>query len=161
MPRVFNTAIQGEIDKRFAGEPMVVVEVEWTAGVPTAYSDRKLSGEEYPYPYLISISEFDSTQIVSGGSDSQQVTITLNDVDGTLRTMLDRADPHLNPVRLYLTFQGLNYASRALMFEGVLNSPLVWDEGGRTLTFDSLSVTESVEAGCKSGELVRVSWGRG
>jgi hypothetical protein len=147
MPRVFNTAIQGEIDKRFAGEPMVVVEVEWTAGVPTAYSDRKLSGEEYPYPYLISISEFDSTQIVSGGSDSQQVTITLNDVDGTLRTMLDRADPHLNPVRLYLTFQGLNYASRALMFEGVLNSPLVWDEGGRTLTFDSLSVTESVEAG--------------
>jgi len=147
MPRTFNTAIQAEIDKQYAGEPMVIVEVEWTAGVPTAYSDRKLSGEEYPYPYLVNISTFDSTQIVSGGSDSQQTTITLNDVDGTLRTMMDRADPHLNPVRVYLSFQGLNFASKALLFEGVLNSPLTWDEGGRTLTFDALSVTESVEAG--------------
>lgn len=147
MPRTFNTAIQAEIDKQFAGEPMVVVEVEWTKGVPIAYSDRKLSGKEYPYPYLVSITEFDSTQVVSGESDSQQTTITLNDVDGTMRTLIDRADPHLNPVRIYLTFQGLNYASKALMFEGVVNSPMTWDEGGRTLTFDVLSKLESVEAG--------------
>ena len=147
MPRVFNPAIQGQINKQFAGEPMVAVEVEWTEGVPIAYTDRKLKGEDYPYPYLISISDFDSTQIVSGGSDSQQTTISLNDVDGTLRTMLDQSDPHLNPVRVYLTFQGLNYASKALLFEGVINSPYIWDEGGRTLTFDVISVTESVEAG--------------
>ena len=29
MPRTFSGPIQGEIDKQFAGEPMVVVEIAW------------------------------------------------------------------------------------------------------------------------------------
>jgi len=144
--RVFNPAIQGEIDKHFAGEPMVLIEVEWD-GLPIAYTDRKLNDADYPYPYLAEITPFDNTQIVSGGSDTQQTTITLNDIDGTLRTLCDTHDIHLKPVRVYLTFQGLPLAEKALMFEGVINSPIVWDEGGRTLTFDVLSKIESVEAG--------------
>ena len=34
MPRTFNTAVQAEIDKQFAGEPMVIVEIEWRDGQP-------------------------------------------------------------------------------------------------------------------------------
>ena len=147
MPRNFSTAIQAEIDKQFAGEPMVLVEINWVDDAWVAYTDRKLSGAEYPYPLLVSISNFDSTQIITGGSDSQQTTITLNDIDGTLRNIIDSHDTHLRPVRIYLTFQGLPFEEKALMFEGVINSPITWDEGGRTLTFDVLSKIESVEAG--------------
>ena len=147
MPRVFNNAVQGEIDKKFAGEPMVIIEVEWERGVPVAYSDRKLNGLDYPYPLILNISRFDSSQITSGVSDSQQTTITMNDIDGSLRSLIDAHDSHLKPVKIYLSFQGLNLASKALLFEGVINSPVVWDEGGRTLTFDVLSSLESIEAG--------------
>jgi hypothetical protein len=147
MPRTFSTAIQGEIDKQYAGEPMVLVEVEWVTGMPVAYTDRKLNGQDYPYPYVINISQFDSTKVLSGNGDSQQVTITMNDIDGSLRAIIDTQDIHLKIVRLYLTFQGLPLEEKALMFEGVINSPMTWDEGGRTLTFDVLSKIESVEAG--------------
>jgi len=147
MPRTFNPAIQGEIDKRFAGEPMILVEVNWVDDAWVAYTDRKLNGAEYPYPLLISISQFDSTRIVTGGSDSQQTTLTFNDIDGTLRNITDNNDVHLRPVRIYLTFQGLPVEEKALMFEGVINSPVTWDEMGRTITMDVLSTIESVEAG--------------
>ncbi len=147
MPRTFNNAIQGEIDKKFAGEPLIIVEIEWQKGFPVAYSDRKLSGAEYPYPNLVSIAPFDSTQIISGGSDSQQTSIVLNDIDGSIRAIIDSNDAHLKPVSIFLSFQGLNFASKALLFEGVINSPMVWDEGARTFAFDVLSKIESVEAG--------------
>jgi len=147
MPRTFSPAIQGEIDKRFAREPMVIVEVSWVEDSWIAYSDRKLNGESYPYPLLTSIAQFDSTQVVSNGTDNQQTSITLNDIDGTLRTLIDEHDIHLRPVRIYLTFQGLPFAEKALIFEGVINSDIIWDEGGRTLSFEVLSTIESVEAG--------------
>ena len=147
MPRTFSTAIQAEIDKQYAGEPMIMVEVNWVDDAWVAYTDRKLNGEEYPYPLLVSIGQFDTTEVISGGSDSQQTTITLNDIDGTLRNIIDSHDIHLRPVRVYLTFQGLPVEEKALMFEGVINSPIDWDEGGRTLTFAALSKLESVEAG--------------
>lgn len=147
MPRSFSTAIQAEIDKRFAGEPMVMVEVNWVDDAWVAYTDRKLNGAEYPYPLIVSIGQFDTTEIIDGGSDSQSTSITLNDIDGTLRNIIDNHDMHLRPVRIYLTFQGLPVAEKALMFEGVINSEMVWDEGGRTLTFTVMSKLESVEAG--------------
>lgn len=147
MPRTFSTAIQGEIDKRFAGEPMVLVEVNWTGDSWVAYSDRKLNGEEYPYPLIVSVGQFDTTEVIDGGSDSQSTQITLNDIDGTLRGIIDTHDMHLRPVRIYLTFQGLPVEEKALMFEGVINSEMTWDEGGRTLTFTVMSKLESLEAG--------------
>lgn len=147
MPRTFSTAIQGEIDRQYAGEPMIIVEVNWVDDAWVAYSDRKLNGEDYPYPLLVSINQFDSTQVVTGGSDNQQTTLTLNDIDGTIRDLIDSQDLHLRPVKIYLTFQGLPFAEKALIFEGLVNSPITWDEGGRTLSFDVMSEIESVEAG--------------
>jgi hypothetical protein len=147
MPRTFNTAIQGEIDKQYAGEPMVLIEIEWVSGNRVAYTDQKLNGANYPHPWLISVTQFDSTQEITGSGDTQQITITMNDIDGELRSLIDSVDVHLRPVRVYLTFQGLPLEEKALLFEGVINSPIVWDEGGRTLTFDVMSKLESVEAG--------------
>ncbi len=145
--RTFSTAILGELNKQFAGEPIVIVEIEWERGAPVAYVDRKLNGEEYPYPLLHSISDFATTTIVTGAADDQSVTVTLNDIDGSIRNILETKDIHLNTVRVYLGFQGLPYTEKALFFEGVINSPIVWDEGGRTLTFDVLSKLEDQEVG--------------
>lgn len=147
MPRIFSTAIQGEIDKQFGGEPMVLVEISWSGTGFTAYTDRKLNGLDYPYPLIHSIGQFDTTTIVSGGSDSQSVNLVLNDADGSLRNTIDNNDIHLRPIRVYLTFQGLPLTDKALMFEGVLNSPYTWNESDRTLSFSVFSKVEDSEAG--------------
>ncbi len=147
MPRVFTQAVQDEIDKQFGGEPLVIVEIAWDGTNFTAYSDRKLNGEDYPYPLVNTIGSFDTTQIVTGSSDSQSVNLTLNDIDGSLRGIVDTQDIHLRPIRVYLGFQGLPFAAKALMFEGVLNSPYTWDEAGRTLSFSVFAKNEDSEAG--------------
>lgn len=147
MPRTFSTSIQGELDKQFAGEPMIIVEVSWNGDSYVAYSDRKLSGSDYPAPLIISVGKFDTTTIISGGSDSQSVEVVMDDTDGSLRETIDQQDIHLRPVRLYLTFQGLPLSEKALMFEGVINSEIVWNEADRTLAFSVLSKLEDNEAG--------------
>jgi len=147
MPRTFSSAIQGEIDKQFAGEPMVIVEIAWDGTNFTAYSDRKLNGASYPRPLVNTIGNFDTTTIVSGSSDTQNVSVTLNDVDGSLRSIMDTQDIHLRPVRVYLTFQGLPFEEKALMFEGVINSPYTWNESDRVLSFSVFSKIEDAEAG--------------
>lgn len=126
---------------------MVIVEVSWNDDTFVAYSDRKLNGLDYPIPNIISVSDFDTTMIVSGSSDSQSVTIVMDDTDGSIRNIIDEQDIHLRPVRLYLTFQGLSIAEKALMFEGVINSPIIWNESDRTLSFTVLSKLEDVEVG--------------
>lgn len=147
MPRNFPDAIKAEIAKQYGAEPLLVVEVEWADGSFVAYADQKLNGEEYPYPKLVSVGNFDTTRIVAGGSDSQEVSVVLDDIDGSIREIVDEHDVHLNKARISLCFQGVPFEARALMFEGNINSPMVWDEGARTYSFNILSKIESLEAG--------------
>ena len=147
MPRLFSTAVQGEIDRQFGSEPMVIVEISWTGDNFTAYSDQKLNGEDYPLPKIISVGSFDTTTIVSGGSDSQTVSVVMDDTDGALRQIIDVHDIHLRPVRVYLAFQGLPLSEKALMFEGLINSSIDWNESARTLSFTVFSKLEDSEAG--------------
>lgn len=147
MPRIFPTAITGELNKRFGTEPLVIVEVEWADGTTIAYSDRKLNGEPYPYPSVLSISNFQTSLVVTGAADSRNASITLRDTDGKIKEILDTHDIHLRPVRVYLGFQGLPVSQKALMFEGLINSPITWDEGSRSLSFDVFSKLEDAQAG--------------
>jgi len=143
--RQFTTAVSGELNKRFGTEPLLIVEVDWVDDGAVAYSDQKINGADYPYPYLVSIGNFNMSTIITGNGESQNVNVTLNDIDGTLKTLLNSHDVHKRPVRVYLLFAGLPSTERVLLFSGVINSPIVWDEGSRTLAFDVFSTLEDRE----------------
>lgn len=145
--RIFSSTVRDKLNQRLGTEPMVVIEVEWTDGGSVAYSDRKLSGQDYPYPFVVEISNFDTSQTLSGGGEAQSLGVTLSDIDGSLRQIIDEYDIHKRPARLYLTFQGLSYAEKVLLFEGQINSDMIWDEGARTLTFSVVSQIEDSEVG--------------
>lgn len=147
MPRTFRTAIAGELAKQYAGEPMLIVAVAWNGANFVPYADRKLTNNDSVDPRVVNVGAFDTTTVVTSGSDSRSVQIILDDTDGAVRAVIDQQDVHLRPVRLYLTFQGLPLEEKALLFEGVINSPLVWNESDRTLTFSVLSKLEESEAG--------------
>lgn len=140
--------VLASLQKSHGTEPVLIIEIQWVDNGPSVmYSDQKLSGGEYPYPTIIQVSNFDVAMLVGGSGDSQQISITLDDVDGALKTMLDANDIHKRPVWVYQGFKGLTINHKFLLFKGELSSPIVWSEGHRTLTFDVLTPQEEAEVG--------------
>lgn len=140
--------ILANLQKNHGLEPILIVEVQWVdGGAPVMYSDQKLSGAEYPHPTIIQVGNFDAAMQVDGAGDSQQISIVLDDVDGVLKTLIDENDIHKRPVRVFQGFQGLTIDHKFLLFKGELSSPIVWNEGDRTLSFDVLTREEDSEVG--------------
>lgn len=143
--RTFPTSIQGELNKRLGVEPLLILGVEWSDGQEVLYSDRKIDNADYPYPFLLSLGAFDTSTVVSGGSDTQSTSIVLNDIDGSLKQITNTIDIHKRKASIYLCFNGLPVTEKVLLFSGQINSPITWDEGARTLGFDILSKIEDTE----------------
>ena len=143
--RVFPTSISGELNKKLAIEPILILGVEWSEGEEVLYSDRKIDGEEYPYPLVVSLGDFDTSTTFSGSGDTQNTSVVLNDIDGHLKNITNTIDIHKRKASIYLCFAGLPVTERVLLFQGQINSPITWDESARTLGFDILSKIEDTE----------------
>lgn len=144
--RDVSSGIMSNLQQQYGSEPLLIIEVQWVdGGERIMYCDQKLSGLEYPYPTIIQVGNFDMATQVSGSGDSQQINITLDDINGKLKTFIDNYDIHKRPVWVYQGFQGLTPAHKFLLFKGEISTPIVWDEGDRTLTFDVLTRQEDAE----------------
>jgi hypothetical protein len=140
------SGIIDNLQQQHGAEPLLIIEVQWVEDGPRVmYSDQKLSGLDYPYPRIIQVGNFDMAIQVDGASDSQQINITLDDIDGKLKTLLDSYDIHKRPVWVYQGFQGLTVNHKFLLFKGEISSPVIWNEGERTLSFDVLTRQEDTE----------------
>ena len=127
-------------------EPLFIVEIQWVENGPRVmYTDQKFNGQDYPYPTIIQVGNLDMATQVDGASDSQQINLTLDDVDGRLKEIIDSHDIHKKPVWVYQGFKGLTLAHKFLLFKGEISSPIVWDEGARTLTIDVLTRQEDTD----------------
>lgn len=145
--RVFPTSIKGELNKKLGVEPILILGVEWAEGEEVLYSDRKIDGEDYPYPFVVSLGDFDTTTTIAGSGDSQSTSIVLTDIDGSIKNITNTIDIHKRKASVYLMFVGLPITEKVLLFQGQINSPITWDEGSRTLGFDILSKIEDTEVG--------------
>lgn len=143
--RTFPTSIQGELNRKLAVEPMLLLGVEWSDDTEVLYSDRKIDNAEYPFPFVVSLGTFDTSTTVNGGSDTQSTSVVLNDIDGSLKNITNTLDIHKRTASIYLSFAGLPVTEKVLLFRGQINSPITWDEGARTLSFDILSKIEDTE----------------
>lgn len=138
--------------KKKAIEPVYVLGVEWTPGHETLYADRKVNGAAQPSPILNDMGNFNTSQFVSKSGSAQNVKFVLSDVeDGTytghLKAIVDNSDIHKAKATLYMMVQGVNLIDRTILVQGEINSPIEWDEGDRTLSFNMISTVESVHAG--------------
>ncbi len=145
--RVFPTSIKGELSKRLAVEPILILGVEWTEGNEVLYSDRKIDGADYPYPFVVSLGEFDTSTTFSGSGDTQSTSVVMNDIDGSLKNITNTIDIQKRKASIYLCFVDLPITEKVLLFQGQINSPITWDEGSRTLGFDILTKIEDTEVG--------------
>ena len=134
------------LQQNLGTEPILVLGVDWTGtGREVLYTDQKIDGAGYPHPTIIQMGGFDTALMVSGSGDSQSISVTLDDVDNMLKWIFNNYDIHKRPVKVYHHFSGLSLDNKFLIFQGEINSPVVWNEGERTLSFTVLTHTEDAE----------------
>lgn len=145
--RVISPEALLKLQMHYGTEPIFILEVAWSTSdaVKVAYSDQKINGSDYPSPAIISVSNFDTALKLTGASDSQAISVVLDDIDGGIKTILDTQDIHKRPCWLYQTFKGLADGQKFLIFKGEISSPIIWDEGARTLSFDIATTNQDNE----------------
>ena len=133
-----------KLAEKYGNEPIAIVEIDWVAGKTMAYADRTV--QSIP-GRIIEVGELDDVVNVTGSSDSQEVSLTLDDTDGTIKAILDTHDVHTRPARVYQYFSGLALSDKFLLFSGQLTSPIIWNERDRTVKVTILSQLEDREIG--------------
>ena len=150
MARTISAASQTKLDQNLGSEPALIVEIQWVdGGSISTYSDKDLGNGEGK---ILEVSGLDNTVVVQGvqsgtSSDSQQIGITLDDTDGTIKGIMDTHDVHKEPAWVYQWFQGLDESEKFLIFKGQISSPMQWNEGDRTVSFDVITRIEDAEVG--------------
>lgn len=161
-----------EIAKQFGTEPVTIIEVQWTENGSiqrygdVADTDNKVLGN------IREVTGLDNVITISGVTqgttgESAQIGIVLSDVSGKLKNILDQNDIHKQPAWVYQWFPNLDYSDRFLLFKGQISSPIEWDEGDRTVSFDIINQLEDAEVGFSAEEgdieylpedLIGVAW---
>lgn len=150
MVRSISPASQAKLDQNFGTEPAFIIEIQWLDGGSIyTYSDKDISAGEGK---IIEVSGLDNTVVIQGvqggtSSDSQQISVTLDDTDGTIKDIMDRHDIHKEQAWVYQWFQGLDISEKFLIFKGQISSPIQWNEGDRTVSFDIITRIEDAEVG--------------
>jgi len=147
--RTVSSSAQDYMQKQHGCEPMFIIGVQWIKDGPEVlYADQEVEGEgEQVRVQVVEISSFDTALKLSGSSDSQSVSVTLDDVDGSLKSLLDSTDIHNAICNVYQHFKGLPLPHKFLLFKGKVVTPIEWDEGARTFHFDVLTQLDEIEVG--------------
>jgi hypothetical protein len=145
MVRSISASALAKLATKLGNEPVTIIEVDWTGGdAPLSYADRAIG----PIPgRILEVGPLDNVINVSGNADSQQLSVMLDDSDGSLKAILDTHDVHQRDVRVFQYFDGLDLSEKSLLFRGKISSPVVWSEGDRTISFDIISQIEDAEIG--------------
>jgi hypothetical protein len=150
MARNISAAAQAKLDQNFGTEPALIIEIQWVDGGSIyRYSDKDIDGTEGK---ILEVSGLDNTVVVQSvqsgtSSDSQQISIVLDDTDGSIKNLIDQHDVHKEPAWVYQWFQGTSTDDKFLIFKGQISSPFQWDEGARTVSLDIITRIEDAEVG--------------
>lgn len=145
MPRIINSNAATKLATKLGTEPINILEIFWTSGsVGALYADKTIT--EAPGK-ILSLSNLDQVMKVDDRGTSVALSITLDDSDGSLKTLFDSNNIHKKQVIVYQHFEGLAFADKFKVFKGYVASPIEWNEGLRQLSFDVMSKIEAEEVG--------------
>jgi hypothetical protein len=142
--RTVTANTQAKLNQDMGTELLILLEVEWTPGGAILYSDQELEGAESK---ILTISGFDTSMVLEGASDSQELSIALDDTEGTLRDIYNTFDIHKRPARVYTLHKGLALWEKTLVFKGEVVTPIEWDESQRSVSFNILSKLTAKQVG--------------
>ena len=144
--KTLGLATQQLVAQRLGTEPVTIVAVQWVVdGNWYLYADEDIGTEVNGD--ILEISTLESVVKIDNNSVSQSISLKLNDIEDKLKWMIDNHDIHGRVVRVYQWFDTLPLTEKFLLYEGEINSPIVWSEGDRTLSFSVITQLTDKEAG--------------
>ncbi len=149
MPRIIPPAAATEVAKKLGTEPIYIVEVYWgDAAAPTSpsmfYADKDFDGIPGK---ILKVSELDAIIKLGSTGATAELSITLDDTDGSIKTIIDTNDIHKNKVVVYQAYGSLTAADKFFLFEGKIETPIIYSEADRSISFDILTEIEDEEIG--------------
>ena len=149
---------------KYGIEPINIIEVDWfnssytvapdgeitPNGTPMtlSYADRTIPGPPTIPGKIVNIGALDNVvDMVLTNSSTAQIELTLDDTDGSIKTIFNQHDFHKQDVRIYQWFNGLPLSDKFLLFAGKINTPVTWNERDRTVKFSVVTQLEAVEVG--------------
>jgi len=143
--RTISPAGLAKLAQKLGNEPILLLEVDWaTSLLPKWYGDRTVSSIP---GRILEIGNLDNVVGISANNTSQEINVTLDDTDGSIKAILNAHDIHKRTARLYQWFEGLDLGDKFLLFSGKISSPCVWNERERTVNFSIVSQLEDKEVG--------------
>jgi len=133
---------QTALDTAHGTEPVLIVEIIWDTGASRFYADKDV------FDILGKLLEVSSVEVMATSNRSNQtVTIKIDDTDGEIKQVIDNVNVHKVKCRIYQAYTTLLFTDKFLLFEGLINTPFVWDETDRSLELTVNSELESYEVG--------------
>jgi hypothetical protein len=142
--RTLDATTQAEIAKKLGTEPINVVAIDWTRSESWVYyADKDVSDFSGK---ILELGTIDNV-LSSDTGTSFSVSLTLDDTDGTIKSIMDSTDVHKVDCVIYQHFGDLDVAHKFLLFNGQLSSPFSWNEGDRTFKCTIVTNIEDKEVG--------------
>ena len=132
MRQISNTALS-ILSQAEGIEPLNIIEIYFESYTYIA-ADQEIP--DYAYGTILEVANLESVLRVDGQTGSDSITLVLSDINGILKIIYDNSDIHKRQVKLYQWFKGMSLEDKFLIYQGQINSPIVWKEGDRTLKFD-------------------------
>jgi len=131
-------------------EPIIIIEVDWALNATISYADRDIGTSVKGK--ITEVGDLDNVIDVLNSNSSQELSVTLDDTDGSIKAIMDSHDIHQRDVRVYQWFDGLALSDKFLLFAGKLSSPVSWSETNRSISFSVISQLEDKEFGFSAEE---------
>ena len=141
--RILTPAAQALIQQKLGLEAIVIVQIAWNGVDFVSYADRDYEGVSGK---ILEMGNLDDVRNLAGTGSNAQVSIKLDDTDGTIKAMMDQYDVQKMPIIFLQTFATLGLADAFVIFRGAIVTPIMWSEQ-RTVSVEAITHVESVEVG--------------
>jgi hypothetical protein len=139
-----NAAALAKLQTKLGAEPLILIEVDWTLTSTFKYADKDFLGISGK---ILDLGGLDAIQKIGSSGAAGSISVTLDDTDDSIKTLLETEDIHKRPARVYQVYEGLAETDKFLLLSGEVSSPISWNEGERTISFDIVSNVEDKELG--------------
>ena len=138
MSRTLTAAATTKTQTPLGTEPIILVAISWNQLTPQYYADKDLVvGTINADGRLLEVGSINTVQKSIASGAVGIVSITLDDCDGVIKTLLDSTPIENTPITVYQHYEGGVEADLFKLFEGVITNPIEWSEAERILRFDS------------------------
>ncbi len=97
---------------------------------------------------LVSVDGLQSVVKLSGSGNTGSIGITVADMTGSIKLLMDSTDIHKTKATIYQDITTTAGATTSIvLFRGEISSPVVWNPSSGTVKFDIVSIIETEEIG--------------